>query len=172
LVSTVNGSIKVGDQIGVSPFSGLGMKAAVGTRVIGLALENISPDSSGLLSRTVTDKVGTTQTIQVKVTQINIAIGPAPQPSSDKKANFLSKLAKSLTGKDVSTPRVVISTIIAVIAIIALIAILYSTLYATIIAIGRNPLAKYSVFRALCIVMIIAFFTGSIAVLSIYLILR
>lgn len=172
LVSTLNGPIRVGDQIGVSPFSGLGMKAAIGTRVIGLALENLDAGSSGLVSRTVNDKDGKSQTIQVKLMQVTIAIGPAPQPSSDKKANFLSKLAKSLTGKDVSTPRIIISTIIAVIAVIALVALLYSTLYATIIAIGRNPLAKSAIFRALAIVIAMALFTGFIAVLSIYLLLR
>ncbi len=37
LVSNINGDISVGDQVGTSPFDGLGMKALPGSQIIGLA---------------------------------------------------------------------------------------------------------------------------------------
>ncbi len=56
LVSTVNGDIAVGDQIGVSPFNGVGMKAAPGSRVIGLAQTAFKTGAKGASNQEVTDK--------------------------------------------------------------------------------------------------------------------
>jgi hypothetical protein len=171
LVSTVNGPIKIGDQVAVSPFSGIGMGTEPNTRIIGLAQTALNSSSPNLTKREVTDKDGKKQTIEVGYIQVNIAIGP---PSADSHTNdsFLKQTARSLTGKDVSTTRVVISTAIALIALVALVTLIYSSVYATIIAIGRNPLAKRAVFRTLLTVMVMALVTATVAIAVIYLVLR
>lgn len=171
LVSTVNGPIKIGDQVAVSPFSGIGMGTEPNTRIIGLAQTALNNDSPNLTDREVTDKDGKNQTIKVGYIQVNIAIGP-PSADAHLADGFLKQTARSLTGKDISTTRVVISTAVALIAIVALVTLIYSSVYATIIAIGRNPLAKRAVFRTLLTVMAMALVTASVAIVVIYLVLR
>lgn len=171
LVTTINGEIKVGDQIAVSPFSGVGMKAEPGTRLIGLAQSPLNDKTNGLTSRQVKDKNGKTQTIKVGYSQVSISIGTAPvAPTLDM--NAIEKLAKSIAGHSVSTARVVVSTVIALITVLGLVTIIYTSVYGSIVAIGRNPLAKSSIFRTLATV------GGMISVISllafgvIYLIVR
>lgn len=171
LVSTVNGEIKVGDQIAVSPFSGVGMKAEPGARLIGLAQSPLNDKTNGLTSRQVKDKNGKTQTIKVGYSQVSISIGTAPvAPTLDM--NAIEKLAKSIAGHSVSTARVVVSTVIALITVLGLVTIIYTSVYGSIVAIGRNPLARTSIFRTLATV------GGMISVISllafgvIYLIVR
>ena len=171
LVTNVNGDIKVGDQIAVSPFSGVGMKALPGSRLIGLAQGTLNDATKGLTSRQVKDKAGTPQTIKVGFTQVSIAIGTAPMAPSEQ-SNYIQRLAKTLVGHSVSTIRLVLSSIIAIVLIVSLIALVYTSIYGSIVAVGRNPLARSSIFRTLGVI------GGMVAVISllgigvIYLIVR
>lgn len=172
LVSTLNGDIKVGDQIAVSPFMGVGMKAANGSRVIGLAQSAFSADSEGAGSQEVTDKTGTKKQVSVGYISINIAIGINNTGSSQDNLSTLQKLGKSITGRTVSTIRVLISLAIAVVALLSLITLIYATIYGGIISIGRNPLAKYAVFRTIGVVLAMVAITAVIAGSTIFLLLR
>lgn len=171
LVSDVNGSIKNGDQVAVSPFSGIGMKAEPGSRLIGLAQSGLDSPEAAVSNRQVTDKDGKKQTIRVGYVRVSIAIGSAAA-ASEVQQNSLQRLAKSLTGHPVSTTRVVVSSFIAVLALIALVTLIYTSVYGTIVAIGRNPLAKASIFRALLAVMGLVTVTAGAALAAIYLIIR
>jgi hypothetical protein len=171
LVSTLNGNIKVGDQIAVSPFNGIGMKATPGSHVIGLSQTAFNADSDGSTTKQVKDRSGKTSSLHIGFTRISIAIGTASTASSTE-VSGLQKLAKSLTGHTVSTARVVIALVVAVIALAALITLIYASIYGSIISIGRNPLAKYAVFRTLSSVLGMALVTGSIAALTIFFLLR
>lgn len=172
LVSNVNGEIKSGDMIAVSPFSGIGMKADYGSRLIGLAQSSLSGKEASISSKTVTDKDGKQQTIKVGYVKVSIAIGSAALKQKEDEKNFLQQLAKSVTGHYVSTFRLVISSFIAVMALIALVTLIYTSVYGTIVAIGRNPLAKSSIFRALLSVMGLVLMTSIVALATIYLIIR
>lgn len=170
LVSTSNGDIAVGDQIGVSPFKGIGMRADDGTRIVGLALTSFNNSSKGAVTRELTDKSGKKHQITVGFVRISIAIGTAT--SSKAKLNGLQKLAQDIAGHPVSTTRIVLSAAIAIIALAALITLIYGAIYGSIVAIGRNPLAKLAVFRSLTSVMLMALATAGVALFTIYLFLR
>ena len=172
IVTTLNGKINVGDQIAVSPFNGLGMKAGSGSRIIGLAQTSFSSSSPGATSQTVTDKSGKTSSVQIGYVRISIAIGTASTSASGPQLNGIQRLAKSLTGHVVSTPRVIVSLVVAAVALIALITLIYASIYGSIISIGRNPLAKYAVFRTLGSVLAMAGLTALIAGLTIFFLLR
>lgn len=172
LVSTVNGAIKVGDQVAASPFKGIGMKALPGSHIIGLAQTNFDENSAGATTQTVTDKNGHENQIEVGFIRLTIGIGTDTTSGSEANLNSLQRLAKGLTGKTISTVRVVISLIIAIVALIALITLIYSSIYGSIISIGRNPLAKYAVFRTLGSVLGMAVLTAGIASVTIFLLLR
>jgi hypothetical protein len=173
LVSTLNGAIGVGDQIAVSPFNGIGMKASSGSRVIGLAQTAFNSSSAGATSQQITDKTGKTAAVQVGYTRVTIGIGTNNTAANgNEKLNGLQKLARSLTGHTVSTPRVIVSLVVATVALIALITLIYASIYGSIISIGRNPLAKYAVFRTLGSVLGMAALTAVIAGLTIFFLLR
>ena len=172
LVSDLNGAIKSGDQIAVSPFSGIGMKAEPGSRLIGLAQSSLSSTDPGVQSKQVTDTAGRQKKLAVGYVKVSIAIGTAPIAGAAAQQNSLQRVASDLTGHTVSTTRILISSFIAVIAIIALVVLIYTSAYGTLIAIGRNPLAKTSVFRALGAIVGLVAVTAALALGTIYLIIR
>ncbi len=171
LVSTLNGDIAVGDQVSVSPFEGVGMKATPGSRVIGLAQTSFNIQTSGARVQQVTDKKGKVSQVQVGFVRLGIAPGRAASAAADN-LNSLQRYAKNLGGHTISTARVVLSLIIALVALTSIITLMYSSVYASIISIGRNPLAKYAVFRSLTSVLGMAALTAVVAGSTIFLLLR
>jgi hypothetical protein len=172
LVSTLSGSINVGDQIGVSPFNGVGMKALPGSRVIGLAQTAFNATSPGATTQQITDKNGKTSTVQVGYVRLSLAIGTNANVLTVANLNTLQKFAKSLTGHTVSTERVAISLVVALVSMLALITLIYASIYGSIVSIGRNPLAKYAVFRTLSSVLGLALLTAVTSGFTIFLLLR
>ncbi len=172
LVSTLNGDIKVGDQVGVSPFNGVGIKALPGSRVIGLAQTAFNGSTEGATSEQITDKNGKTSTVKAGYVRVNIAIGTNATVLTAANLNSLQKLTKTLTGHTVSTERVAISLAIAIAAMLALVTLIYASIYGSIVSIGRNPLAKYSVFRTLGSVLVLALLTTVVSGLAIFFLLR
>jgi len=171
LVSTVNGPVKVGDQITSSPFSGIGMKAEPGVRVIGIAETSFVGTSQDGVTRQVANKNGKKQTIQVGYVRASVAVGTSASATSEK-LSALQKAAKSITGRTISTFRIIASLTVLIFSFLILVTLIYSSIYSGIVSIGRNPLAKYSVFRALGSVMAMAFGIVIIAGIIIFLLLR
>lgn len=172
LVSTLNGDIKVGDPIAVSPFKGVGMRAtASGSRVIGLAQTAFNAGTTGATTETVKSKDGHNRSIKVGYVRLNIAVGTYA-PASGSPLNSVQKVAQSLTGHAVPTGRVVISMAVAIITLVILVTLVYASIYGSVISVGRNPLAKYAVFRALGSVLALALLTTIISGLAIFLLLR
>jgi hypothetical protein len=170
-VSTLNGSIKTGDQISVSPLDGIGMKAEARLPVIGTAESSLNTNSSSTTSQQVTDKSGKTTTVQAG--QINLAIGISNGTTNDSAItiNRLQKLFEDITGRVISTARIVISLIVAGIALLALFVLMYASIYGSIISIGRNPLAKFAILRSLYSVLGLAIAIVAIGGLTIFLLL-
>lgn len=171
-VSTLNGDIHVGDQISVSPLNGVGMKASPGSQVIGLAQTAFNKNTDGAITRKITDKQGRSSSVQVGYVRANIAIGPSNNNGGGVVLNNLQKAVQSLTGHTVSTPRITISIVVVIAALVALITLTYASIYSSIISVGRNPLAKYAVFRTLGAVLGMALLTTVIAGVTVYLLLK
>jgi len=171
LVSDMNGDIKQGDKVAVSPFDGIGMKSGAGERIIGLAQTGFTADSKPLSTREVIDKQGKKRTLRIAKVQINVIIGN-DDDSGSANLNGLQKLVKSVTGRVVPTVRIVISLLIAVVTITTLIIMIYSAIYGSIVSIGRNPLAKDSIFQALKQVVWIAAMALFVGLAFIFLLLR
>lgn len=172
LVSTLNGDIRVGDQIAVSPLNGVGMKALSGSRVIGLAQTAFNSHTDGATAKRITDKYGRSSTVQLGYVRVSIAIGISNSNGSGVVLNNLQKVVQTLTGHTVSTPRITISIVVVIAALVALITLTYASIYSSIISVGRNPLAKYAVFRTLGSVLGMALLTTVIAGIVVYLLLK
>jgi hypothetical protein len=172
LVSTLNGDIHVGDQIAVSPLNGVGMKALPGSRIVGLAQTAFSSNTQGAKAQRITDKKGKSLTVYLGYVRAGIAIGASSSTANGIVLNSLQKTVQSLTGHTVSTPRIAISITVVAIALIALITLTYASIYSSIISVGRNPLAKYAVFRTLGAVLGMALLTTLVAGVAVFLLLR
>lgn len=171
LVSNFNGNINVGDQIAVSPFDGIGMKANGDDYVVGLAQTALDGHTKGVQVRTVKDGVGSSKQLFVGSIIINIATGIAGS-GADQKLNSLQKIVHSITGRTITTWRIISALTIIGLTVVALIVLIYSSIYSTIISIGRNPLAKYAVYHSLTTVLTTAFITASVAMGLAFLLLR
>lgn len=172
LVSTLTGPIKVGDQIAVSPFNGIGMKATSDSRIIGLAQTAFDGTSSQSVPQDVKDKSGKVTKIEVGYVRLSLGVGTSASVGSSPQLNSLQKANKALTGHVVSTARIVISLVVAFVSVLAIVVLIYASIYSSIISIGRNPLAKYAVFRTLSSVLGMAAMTGLVASVIIVLLLR
>jgi hypothetical protein len=172
LVSDVNGDISVGDQVSVSPFSGIGMKSLPGTRIIGVAQTAFSASTTGSSTKDVQDKSGKTQQIHVGYVRVTIGVGSSNSTDGSEQLNSLQKLIKSLTGKTISTWRIIIALIVAIIALAALIALIYASIFGSIISVGRNPLAKHAIFRTLTSVVVMACVMAAVAAATIFFLLQ
>ena len=171
LVSTVNGSINVGDKIAVSRFDGVGMKAIAGAPVIGLAQTAFNNNSDGAQNEQATDKNGKTTSLEVGFVRISIATGTNGSDGGPELSS-LQKLGKSLTGHTVSTPRVVISLLIALVSLAAVVTLIYASVFGGVISIGRNPLAKYAILNGIFKVLAMVLLLVVVASAAIFLILR
>lgn len=174
LVSDLNGAIKVGDQIGVSPFSGVGMKLATGGHGIGLSQTAFNSNTEGTSTQEVTDKAGNNKTIRVGLVRVNVGAGLTSTSAEGNQAelNSLQKIAKSLLGHQVATWRIVLSIIIILVAVAALIALTYASIYGSIISIGRNPLGSHSIFKTLRTVMAMVLLTAVLAGFMVFMLLH
>jgi hypothetical protein len=172
LVSDLNGSVKVGDQIAVSPFNGVGMKAEAGSHIIGLAQTALTSTSEGVTTQTVTDKNGQTSQIRVGFVRLSISVGTDTSTATGQKLNSLQRLGKSLTGHTLSTLRIAIALAVGLVALVALITLIYASIYGSIISVGRNPLAKFTIFRTLTSVLLMALLTALSAGVTIFFLLR
>lgn len=171
LVSTVNGDIRLGDQIGASPFNGVGMKAASGGEVLGLAQSTLDGKTQGTITETVVDTSGKSRQITVGLVRVNIAVS-AHGDNVDGDMTGPQKVVRLLTGHEVSTLRALVSLVVALVALLALVTLVYASIYGSIIAVGRNPLAKYTIFRTLGSVLGMAVLTAVVAGVTLFLLLR
>jgi hypothetical protein len=172
LVSTINGSINVGDSIGVSPFNGIGIEALPNSRVIGVALTSLSSNSANTITTQVKNKSGQSEPIQLGYIQLNIDISTDTSPQTGPKLSALQKLARSLTGKTIPTARIFLSLGIGIVAIIIIITLIQASIRESLVSIGRNPLAEHAIWRSLLSVMSMVLLTSSVALVAIFFLLH
>lgn len=167
--SDVNGQIKKGDFLALSPLRGIVMRAnSDQSLVVGTALEDFS--QSGATSEDVTNINGTHRTVLVNTIKLNISphnlTGINSQPKS-----FLVVLGQALTGKEVNPWQVISALVIFFILLIVEGSIVYGAARSSLIALGRNPLAKKAVYKQLIQVGVLVLVILAFGMASIYAVL-
>jgi len=178
LVSTQNGAIKAGDYITMSAIDGVLMKAGSYDDqkvVFGRAAGDFSGKSGSIGSSTLhfSDNK-TTQTVALGLVPVAINIERNPNQKSTK-ANLppaLQKLGEAIADKPVSPTRIYLSIGITGLSIIVALVTLYSGIRNALIAIGRNPLSKKSIFRGLLEIILTGFIILIIGLFAVYLLLK
>lgn len=175
LVSTQGGDIKSGDYVTLSSLNGIAMKASTEQKtVFGRANRDFDGKGAKLGTASLKDDAGGTKTVTLGVVPVTIDIRRNPNDKSTK-ANvpeFLERIGEAVAEKEVSPIRIYLSTGIAVVSIIAAIAMLYAGIRNGVISIGRNPMSKKSIFRALLEVVLTSMLILVIGLFAVYLLLR
>lgn len=175
MVTSEGGPIAAGDYLTVSALSGTLMKASDQEMVFAKALETFDGKSDLIGSTTLKDKNGNPfKEVGVSTIQATIEIAKNPNKVSTE-ANLpdqLQRLGQQIAEKEVSPVRIYISMGIVFISIIVALVTLYAGIRSAIIAIGRNPLSKKSIFRGLLEVVLTAILVLIIGLFAVYLLLR
>jgi hypothetical protein len=168
-VADLNGSIKKGDFITISPISGVGMKASdTDTIIVGIALEAFNADTATPQQVSTTDGSGRT----VLLNKIKVSVEPHDRGlDSAKDKPFLVLFGQSVTGKSVTQTQVMVALLIFFLLLVVEGSIIYGAVHSTIISIGRNPLARSALFKQLLQVSWLAMLVLIFGLGSIYAIL-
>ena len=176
LVGTQSGPIKAGDYITLSSINGVGMKASTEEKtVFGRAVAPFDGHGVTLGKTDLKDTSGhTTQTVtfgSIPVT-INIQRNPNIQSTKVDVPDFLERLGQQIAQKQVSPVRVYLSLAITAVSLMTALIVVYAGVRNGIIAIGRNPMTKKSIFRALFEVILTSLLILIIGLFAVYLLLK
>jgi hypothetical protein len=176
LVSTQGGVIQAGDYVTLSAINGVAMKAGTDeSTVFGRANESFDGKGTTLGTTELRDVNGTSsQTVNLGSVSVTIDIRSNPNTESTE-ANLpdpLKRLGTAIAEKEVSPLRMYLSLGITAVSIIAAIAILYSGVRNSVVAIGRNPMGKKSIFRALLEIILTSLLILIVGLFAVYLLLR
>ncbi len=151
MVTNYKGDIKVGDKITASELSGFGAKATDTARVVGVAQGSFDKKTAGAVKTKVKNTKGKEQ--EVYVGQIPLLIGLSFYNKGEAEKtlvpSFLQNVANSIASKQVAQLPIVISLAIFIITMMSAFVILYGTVRASIISLGRNPLSRSSIIGGL-----------------------
>lgn len=175
LVSTEGGSIAAGDYVTLSSVNGLAMKA--GTEeptVFGRAVRAFDGKSMTLGSTQLKDSSGATKSVQLGSIPVTIDIKRNPNEKSTKAKvpEMLERIGQAIAEKEVSAIRIYISLGITAVSLITAIIVIYTGVRNSVISIGRNPMSKKSIFRALFEIILTSFLILTIGLFAVYLLLR
>lgn len=181
LVSTQNGAIKKGDFVTLSSIDGVAMKA--GTRdqqktVFGRAQEDF--DGKGVVLSTTTLKdTGGKDVKTIQIGSVPVAIDVKTNPNEKEKvstkANLpdqLQRIGMQIAEKEVNPIRIYLSIAITIISLIVAVIVVYSGVRSSVISIGRNPMSKKSIFRALLEVILTGLLIVIVGLFAVYLLLK
>jgi hypothetical protein len=174
LVDDQNGPIKKNDLITISNVNGIGMKADIAqSLILGRAITGFD-GKTGLISSTdLKDSKGGVQKVHIGRIQVEIAISKNPAANTQASIpNFLNKAGRAIAGKTVSPARIYVGLVVFIFGAFMAGAILYSGIKSSIIAIGRNPLSKRSVWKGLLAVVFTALIVFILSLVGVYLLLK
>lgn len=175
-VSTQGGVIAVGDYITMSSINGVAMKASTDEKtVFGRANSTFDGKTDILGTVELKDKNGQAmQSVAVGSIPVTIDIRKNPNEKSTKTRvpEVLERVGLAIAEKEVSPIRVYLSMAITAVSLIAAIAVLYSGVRSGVISIGRNPMSKKSIFRALIEIILTSILILIIGLFAVYLLLK
>ena len=176
LVSTQGGAIGAGDYVTLSSVNGVAMKAGTEEKtVFGRADESFDGKGITLSTASLKDATGKTdKTVTLGLIPVTIDIRSNPNQKTTKVnvPSFLERVGLAIAEKPVSPIRIYLSIAISVVCVIAAIAIVYAGVRNGVISIGRNPMSRRSIFRALIEVILTSLLILIIGMFAVYLLLK
>lgn len=175
LVSTQAGAIRSGDFVTLSAVSGVAMKASPeDATVFGRAVGAFDGKGTTMGTTTLRDSEGKTRQVALGSVPVTIDVRKNPDEISTK-VNVpepLERAGQAIAEKEVDPIRIYLSLAITVIGSVAAIVVIYSGVRSSMISIGRNPMSKKSIFRALFEIILTSFLILIISLFAVYLLLK
>jgi hypothetical protein len=176
LVSTQGGTIAAGDYVTMSSINGVLMKASTDQKtVFGRAAGSFNGKDNAIGTTQLKDTSGAAdQTVALGLIPVVINVQRNPNEKSTE-ANLpkpLQRIGEAIAEKPIGPLRIYLSIGITGLSIIVSLVTLYAGIRNAIIAIGRNPLSKKSVFRGLLEVVLTGFLILIIGLFAVYLLLK
>jgi hypothetical protein len=175
LVSNQNGPVNIGDYLSVSALSGIAMKADENqARIIGKATSAFSGTSNVVGTVKLKDSAGRTKSVSIgrSSLDIKIAVNPLFQKNADFVPGFAAKIADSVSSKPVSVARIYLGMALIGTTAFVTAMLLYSGVRSGMVAVGRNPLSKKSIFRSLIQTVIAGLIIFATGIFAVYLLLK
>jgi hypothetical protein len=169
-VSTASGAVVAGDPIAVGDIEGIGEKAVRTGKIVGVAQGSLDATSTNAKDFVLNE--GTTRrTIKVATIPIKIEVSNY-NPIDESNRNKILQVADNIAGKPVSAIALIVSGIILLIAIFVSTFLLTSSGYASMIAMGRNPLSEKRIMKSLFKLILISLGIFVVGVSLSYLVIK
>ena len=152
LVTDLNGDINPGDELVISPLSGIATKISddVSTKkVIAAAGEKFSKSSTNTKQVEVSMPDGSKKSVVVGRIQVKLLLNDRSDKKAAAQSNILATVGQKLTGKPTSPLKLVASSVIAVSTFALAGLILNGSIKGSFISLGRNPLSRDSIVSSL-----------------------
>lgn len=175
LVSNQAGDIKSGDYLTLSSVNGVAMRVDTEeVTVFGRANANFNGSSHVLGTTDLKDSNGETKSVKLGSIPVTIDIKSNPNHVTTEvnAPDFLTRVGEAIAEKEVSPVRLYIGVGIAIISLIAAIIVIYAGVRSGVISIGRNPMSRKSIFRALLEIILTAALILIIGLFAVYLLLK
>jgi hypothetical protein len=164
-VVDLEGKVKQGDLLSLSPIRGVLAKATAYSPVIAIAVEDFVEHEAE--THTIQDNPGTRNVLVDKL-KVSLDRKALTSQATIEQTSALSKLGRSVVGKDVAEVRVIVALILFFIVMIAEGGIIYGAVSSAISSLGRNPLARGIIRHELIRVILLALVVLGLGVLAIY----
>lgn len=176
LVSDQAGAITAGDYVTLSSITGVAMNAGSDeTTIFGRSVGAFDGKSNVLGTKQLKGDDGKLiKTVAIGSIPVTIGIQRNPNIKSTKTnlPDFLERAGQAIAEKEVSPLRMYLSLAILTISIITAIVVLYSGIRSGVISIGRNPMSRKSIFRALVEIILTCLLILIIGLFAVYLLLK
>lgn len=169
LVSDINGAIKAGDSLIISPLAGIAMKdiaSSEATRYVAVASENFDGLSKQATTVQATRQNGSHITVHVGLVKAKILLtNRTPSNKTGKNTGLLAAIAQKIAGRPVNNTQVLVSSAILLASFLLTGLILHGAVKGSFVSLGRNPLSRPAIVNNLAKVFVLALviLTGGIA---------
>lgn len=176
LVSTQAGPVKAGDYITLSSINGVGMDAGTNkVKVFGRAADSFDGKGVTVGSLVLKDTAGRNQqtvTLGLVPVTIDIRVNPNNKSTDVNIIEQLRRIGLAIAEKPVDPIRIYLSIIITGVSLVIALVVLYAGIRNSVISVGRNPMSKKSIFKALVEVILTSFLILIIGLFAVYLLLK
>lgn len=172
LVSTVNGDIRSGDRITVSPLEGIGAKATGNGWIVGIAQADFSADATDAITADITDSSNATR--QVSIGRIPVVVNVTYYAGAAKQGerSAVMAFADSVSGKRATVLALVLSFVVLFVGLVVVGLIVNSTIRGGFSAMSRQPLIRRFIVGSIAQSLLLALFVLLAVFAAAYLILR
>ena len=173
LVTDLNGEIKPGDQLVISPLAGIAMKFSddlSNSKIVATAGETFGTSSVGAKQLTVEQSGGGKKTVFVGRISAQLTLSERSREVKQTQ-NILASIGEKLTGRPTNPVRLIASTVVAVSTFALGGLILNGSIRGSFISLGRNPLSRDSIVSGLLRAALLAIVIVAMGLTFAYLIL-